>query len=201
MGKRSHVAASWSEKLGRFFGRGVCPHELSFILTLALRRLILKPETLVLQMALEPHERVLELGPGPGFFSAAVAGALPEGHLILADIQRPMLAKATKRLQTAGLAGRASAVHADALGLPLADDSIDIAFAVAVLGETPDPTAALAELCRIVRPGGRIVVTEQPGDPDALTTEQLVAMGSELHLTLAEQYGRGRNFTVVFRPA
>ena len=187
--------------LSRFMGRGVCPHELSFTLTLGLRRLILKPETLVRQMALEPHERVLELGPGPGYFSPAVARALPEGHLILADIQGPMLAKVSKRLQAAGLAERASAVQADALALPLTENSVDVAFAVAVLGETPDPAAALAELGRIVRPGGRIVVTEQPGDPDALSKLQLRDMGVALNLTLAQQFGRDRNFTVVFRPA
>ena len=185
----------------RFMGRGVCPHELSFPLTLGVRRLIFKPETLVRQMALHGHERVLELGPGPGYFSPDVANALSEGHLILADIQGPMLTKVTRRLQAAGLAERTSAVQSDALALPLPENSVDVAFAVAVLGETPDPVAALKELGRVVRPGGRIVVTEQPGDPDALSKVELSDMGDALNLTLAQQFGRARNFTLVFRPA
>jgi ubiquinone/menaquinone biosynthesis C-methylase UbiE len=49
--------------------------------------------------------------------------------------------------------------------MPYPDDSFDGAFLVTVLGEVPDQEAALRELRRVVRPGGRIVVGELFGDP------------------------------------
>ena len=53
----------------------------------------------------------------------------------------------------------------DAQALPYDDDSFDAAYLVTVLGEIPDQDAALRELARVVRPGGRLVVGELFGDP------------------------------------
>lgn len=49
-------------------------------------------------------------------------------------------------------------VSADALALPLCDGSVDVALAITVLEFVSDPGAAMAEMARVVRPGGRIVV-------------------------------------------
>lgn len=49
-------------------------------------------------------DRILELGPGSGYFSAKLAAAVPEGHLELLDIQPQMLAKARALLTAAGYA-------------------------------------------------------------------------------------------------
>lgn len=49
-------------------------------------------------------------------------------------------------------------VAADALALPLCDDSVDVALAITVLEFVSDPAEAMAEMARVVRPGGRIVV-------------------------------------------
>ena len=54
----------------RYFGRGICPYQLSFVLGSALRRLVLSPEELVDRLRLNGAALVvLEVGPGPGFFS------------------------------------------------------------------------------------------------------------------------------------
>ena len=54
----------------------------------------------------------------------------------------------------------------DALGLPLAEGSVDCAFLVTVLGEVPDRAKALAELRRVLRSGGILSITESMPDPD-----------------------------------
>jgi ubiquinone/menaquinone biosynthesis C-methylase UbiE len=62
---------------------------------------------------------------------------------------------------------------ADARSLPFGDDSFDAAYLITVLGEIPDQEAALRELRRVVRPGGRIVVGELFGDPHMVTHSAL----------------------------
>jgi len=169
------MIARWRDVWRRFAGRGAYPHELAWLLTLPVRRWLQPPERLVARLALAPDARVLELGPGPGWFSPHVARALPRGRLVLYDLQREMLAKARRRLGRAG-AGNASFAQGDGASLPFRDGAFDAAFLVAVLGEVPDPAACVSELRRVLRCGGRLLLTETRGDPDALTAEALRAL-------------------------
>lgn len=173
------------------------PPALAFMLRNPLRRLILSPTTLLRRLEPAPTDRVLELGPGPGYFSVHVARALPAGQLILVDLQSAMLAKARGRLQAAGL-HNVSYHAADAQQLPLADASIDLAFLVAVLGEVPDPTAALAELARVIRPGGRLHLCEQPGDPDFIPRAEITRLATAAGFQPGRHWGRGRNYAAEF---
>ena len=65
--------------------------------------MVLSPERLVASLNLTRTSRVLEIGPGPGFFSIQVAQAVPDGRLELVDIQMEMLLKARGRLRRASL--------------------------------------------------------------------------------------------------
>lgn len=113
----------------------------------------------------KPGERILEVGPGTGYYTLDVAEALgEEGALDILDVQQEMLDHTMSRARERGL-GNVAPRLADATGMPYEDDSFDAAFLVTVLGEVPDQAAALRELTRVLRPGGRLVVGELMGDP------------------------------------
>jgi ubiquinone/menaquinone biosynthesis C-methylase UbiE len=128
-----------------------------------------------LREALEPTpgERLLEVGPGTGYYSLPVADWIrPGGRLDLLDVQQEMLDHTMRRAAEAGL-DNVTPARADAREMPYEDDAFDGAFLVTVLGEIPDQDAALSELRRVVKPGGRIVVGELFGDPHMVTHKAL----------------------------
>jgi ubiquinone/menaquinone biosynthesis C-methylase UbiE len=111
-------------------------------------------------LAPRPAERVLEIGPGTGLQALHVARQLgPSGRLDVVDVQQAMLDCVMRRADARDIGGIVPA-RADARQLPFADDSFDAAYLVTALGEIPDPLAALRELRRVLRPGGRLVVGE-----------------------------------------
>ena len=131
-----------------------------------LRRFIHPVRSTVEKFRLKPGDTVLELGPGPGYFSVQAGRAVgPEGRLLAMDVQPPMVALLQQRLEEQHITN-AHPMVGDALSLPLADNSLDAAFLVAVLGEVPDRPQALAELRRVLKPGGVLSICESLTDPD-----------------------------------
>lgn len=174
---------------------GAYPHQLAFVLLLPLRRLFITPQRLADRLHLHSDARVLELGPGPGYFSVQVAQRIPQGYLLLADIQPEMLQKARRRLARAGKE-QVGYVQANAIRLPLAEGVFDIAFLVTVLGEVPDPRACLRELHRVLRPQGLLSITEHPIDPDFIPLVELRALAEEAGFQCEQVYcERGRSYT------
>jgi ubiquinone/menaquinone biosynthesis C-methylase UbiE len=134
-------------------------------------------------------ERVLEVGPGTGYYSLPVARWLePGGRLDVLDIQQEMLDHTLRRAAAEGIAN-ISAARADAREMPYPDDSFDAAFLVTVLGEIPEQEAALRELRRVVKPGGRIVVGELFGDPHMVTFRALKHRGAAAGLQVERTLG------------
>jgi ubiquinone/menaquinone biosynthesis C-methylase UbiE len=116
--------AEFKDVVKRGFGRGTCPYQLAFLLEFGLRRFILSPERLAGRLELNENSRVLELGPGPGYFSRAVARRVPKGYLLLADLQPEMLRKARGKLRDAGIRNTGF-VQANATAPPLAGRGLD----------------------------------------------------------------------------
>ena len=136
-----------------------------------------------------PGERLLEVGPGTGYYALPVAGWLaPGGTLELLDLQREMLDHTLRRAAEAGLEGIV-ATQSDATEMPYEDASIDGAYLVLVLGEIPDQEAALRELQRVVRPGGRVVVGELFGDPHWVSPRALTRRAEAAGLRFERRIG------------
>jgi len=190
--------ARWKDAVRGFFGHGTYPHQLSFLLGSALRRLVLPPERLADRLHLNEAARVLEVGPGPGYFSVEVARCLPQGRLELFDLQREMLGQARRRLERAGLRN-VGFTQGDAVHLPFGESRFDVVFLVAVLGEVPDPAECLRGIYRTLRPGGTLSITEQPGDPDFVPLPTVRALAEQQGFEFVETYGRGKNYTANFK--
>jgi ubiquinone/menaquinone biosynthesis C-methylase UbiE len=144
-----------------------------------------------LRQALDPRpgERILEVGPGTGYYSLAVAGWVgPGGRLDVADLQLEMLDHTIRRAAEAGISNIVPA-RSDARDLPYGDATFDGAFLVATLGEIPDQDAALRELRRVLKPGGRLVVGELFGDPHMVTAGALARRAAETGFRVDRRLG------------
>jgi ubiquinone/menaquinone biosynthesis C-methylase UbiE len=144
-----------------------------------------------LREALEPRtgERLLEIGPGTGYYALPVAQWLaPDGTLEIFDLQQEMLDHTMRRAAEAGIANMAP-TQGDATNLPYEDDSFDGAYLAAVLGEIPDHQAALRELARVIKPEGRVVVGELFGDPHWVRPGALRASAEAAGLRFERQVG------------
>jgi arsenite methyltransferase len=107
-------------------------------------------------IAAQPGDRILDIGCGPGFYVAELAQEVgPEGSVVGVDGSASMLALATGRNRDAG---NVEFVEGDATRLPVADRGFDAALSVQVLEYVADIPAALAEIRRALRPGGRVAI-------------------------------------------
>ena len=113
------------------------------------------------QAAVRPGQHALDLATGSGDLALGLARAVGErGSLIASDINAPMLARGRDRLIDAGVGARIGFVQADAQALPFPDfrfHCVTIGFG---LRNVTDQARALAEMTRVLRPGGRLVVLE-----------------------------------------
>lgn len=143
--------------------------------------------------------RRLHLPAGPGYFSAEVARSIPAGKLVLVDIRQEMLDMARKRLEKNGIVN-VECHRADAISLPFENESFDVAFLVAVLGEVPDRETCLREIRRVLRPGGLLSLTEHNlGDPDFIPRGEMLNVVQNAGFKLCARYGISFNYTVNFR--
>ncbi|MDX1384136.1 MAG: methyltransferase domain-containing protein [Thermoanaerobaculia bacterium] len=145
-----------------------------------------------------PGERVLEIGPGPGLHAVPVAASLvPGGRLEVLDVQLAMLRDVLKRAADREVVGIA-ATQGDACSLPYGDASFDAACLIGVLGEIPDGDAALRELRRVLKPGGRVVVGEVFFDPDFVRLGELERRMGLASFALDRKQGGSLSFLARF---
>jgi ubiquinone/menaquinone biosynthesis C-methylase UbiE len=137
----------------------------------------------------EPGERILEIGPGVGYYTLDMAEWVgPEGTIEIFDLQQEFLDHVGGRAGERGLTN-INPTQGDATALPYEDDSMDAVVLTAVLGEIPDPAAALRQVQRVLKPGGRLVVGELFGDPHFTAQSSLRRQAGEAGLTWVEHSG------------
>lgn len=152
-------------------------------------------------LAPQPAERILEVGPGTGYYSLDVADWVsPGGQLDLFDLQQEMLDHTMRRAGERGLSNVVP-TRGDARSLPYADETFDAAYLTAVLGEIPDQDAALRELARVLKPGGRLVVGELFGDPHWVNPSKLRSRGEAAGLRFERRSGSPLGYFALLRRA
>jgi ubiquinone/menaquinone biosynthesis C-methylase UbiE len=140
-------------------------------------------------LAPEPGERLLEIGPGTGYYTLDLARWVSlTGSVEIFDLQQEMLDHTMRRAAEAGIEN-VSPTQGDAQALPYEAESFDAVVLITVLGEIPDQGAALAEIARVLRPGGRLVVGELFGDPHYTSPKALRERGEAAALRFDERSG------------
>jgi ubiquinone/menaquinone biosynthesis C-methylase UbiE len=187
------AAALWWRK-----NPSACPYGQRFwveaphpIITRDRLRAVLRPQ---------PGERLLEIGVGTGYYSHDMAEWVgPEGTLELFDLQQEFLDHVMRAAAERQLANLVP-TQGDATALPYEDASVDAVVLTAVLGEIPDRAAALAEIRRVLKPAGRLVVGELFGDPHFTTKASLERLGATAGLRLEEHSGNWFGFFARLSP-
>ena len=193
----ARAAAAWMRERRR---KAVFAAEEAPMLLNPLRRFIMPVGRTLDRFGVSAGQVVLEVGPGPGYYSLEAARRVgPDGRLICLDLQRGMIDALRARLAEAG-AGAETGV-ADVTHPPLRDGCIDVAYLVTVLGEIPDPEAALAGLRCVLKTGGTLGFSESYGDPDYVRLGHLREMCSEAGFVESERYRDLMGYTIVFEAA
>jgi arsenite methyltransferase len=145
----------------------------------------------IAHLDLKPGETVVDLGSGAGIDAFLAARAVgPEGRVIGVDMTPAMLAKARENAARAGLTqvefreGRLEA-------LPVDDASVDAVTSNCVINLVPDKAVAFREIARILKPGGRLAISDIVLDarlPDAIVEDVYAYVGCISGAVLRDEY-------------
>jgi ubiquinone/menaquinone biosynthesis C-methylase UbiE len=142
-----------------------CPSLIGWVLESPFYGRIIGTEKTLARIGLQPGQRVLEIGPGPGrLLIPAARKVLPGGTVVGIDIQSRMLDRLKARVEAANITNL-TAILGDATQPIVPEASFDVAFLAAALGEIPDRAKVLAQCFRALKPGGVLSISETQPDP------------------------------------
>ena len=182
--------------IGRALGRGVFPHQFSFLLELPVRQLVLSPRELIRRLKLKRDDRVLEIGSGSGFYSVQIAANC--GGVVLLDLQPEMLIKARSKAAHASM-HPVGFVSADASRLPFASNSFDVVCMVSVFGEVSHQQDLILETHRVLKPNGIVSISEHLPDPDFTRFSKVEALVRSHAFALEGRAGQSWAYTANFK--
>jgi SAM-dependent methyltransferase len=153
-----------SKVLPKVYERFWRPVVLRFFVGLSGPRAAEERRMAMAMLAVEPGDQVLDVGCGPGNYTRPLARAAGEGLTVGLDASEAMVAAAAER----GGGENLAYLRGDACALPFDDESFDVTCSVGVIHMVAEPLLALAEMARVLAPGGRLVVLAscaRPGKP------------------------------------
>ena len=163
------------------------PAFVGYFLDSDLRRAMQPPDPIIERSGIRAGMKVLEVGCGSGAYTTYVARAVGTGGEVCAlDVQPEMLAQLERKLKQP----QNQDVHnvklfeGSAYDLPFDAETFDVVYMITVLPEIPDPTRTLVEVRRVLKPDGKLAVTEFLPDPDYPLQSTTI------------RWGRGAGFSV-----
>ncbi len=166
------------------------------------RRTLQPPAPIVTRSGAQPGMKALEIGCGSGayttFFARAVA---PGGEVAALDIQPAMLAQlAAKLTKPENQDIQNITLHeASAYALPFDDNTLDLVYMITVFQEIPDRDRTLAEVLRVLKPGGLLAITEWVFDPDYPWMRTTIKQGTRAGFVVEAALGNLWTYTVRFK--
>ena len=137
---------------GRFIGNGMA------------KRNIYHAQWTVSLLDIQPQQRVLEIGFGPGVSTQIVAEKASQGFVAGIDHSQTMIQAASQRNAKAIQTGRMELKQGEVGSLPYPDESFDIVLSLHSIYFWQNPVECLREIKRVLRPDGRLAITIQPKD-------------------------------------
>ncbi len=122
---------------------------------------------------IQPQDQILELGFGAGRALELVAAQASNVYVSGIDISQAMVRAASRRNARAIKSGRVTLHHGDLTTLPFPDNQFDKVFSIQTLYFWSDPRRALAEIFRVLKLGGTLVVTLSTGTTDSIEVTEL----------------------------
>ncbi len=144
-----HVAGQWDQLRSGYFGEAVRKVDID-------------------KAYLRPEMAVADIGSGTGFLAAGLAPLVKRVYVV--DGSAAMLEVAKKNLSQFD---NIEYHEADGASLPFPEDSLDAAFANMYLHHIPEPLAAIKEMVRVLRPGGRLVISDMDAHPYAWLKDEM----------------------------
>lgn len=175
------------------------PRRLALILDNRWRRFLLRPAKMLDKVGIAKGMSVLELGPGPGFFTIEAAQRVGDaGKLCSLDIEPTMIAKVKEKVSKETV-GNVALMVGNGEYLPFKDGNFDLAYLVSVLGEVPDKDRTLQELYRVLRLGGVLSISESLPDPDYTLRRTTIAQARKAGFEPFQEFGNFFIYVVNFR--
>ena len=134
-------------------------------------------------MDIQPADYVLDVGCGGGMAIKLITKVATEGFVAGVDHSEIMVQQARKRNAAAVQTGRVEVRHGNVSALPYGDESFDKVCAIETFYFWPEPVANLEEVCRVLKPGG-LVVLAMEGSKEALNQQKHAALAAQMQFPL-----------------
>ena len=160
------------------------PYGWSWLLENPWRQSYRNPISIAKRCEIQTSDVVLEIGCGSGLFTPYLAAAAQK--LIAQDLDSRYVSET--KVKTSGLSNVEFLVS-DALKLELSDSSMDVIVLISVLPEIPKPVLALQECVRVLKLGGRLVISQELFEPEYVTSSTTDAWALEAGLKPVKKTG------------
>jgi ubiquinone/menaquinone biosynthesis C-methylase UbiE len=179
----------------------VCPWWIGYLLASPLRRLLHSPSD-ILRPYVREGMKVLEPGPGMGFFTLELARLVgPSGRVVAVDIQPNMLVSLKRRAAKAGLVERIDArlAEPDSLGLQDIAGTVDFLLAFAMVHEMPSSASFFADAAQAMKDGGQLLLAEPSGHVKPPLFEAELKAAAEVGLVVEDRPAIRRSRVALLR--